>query len=385
MEYQTDHHDKTKIDDYPEEESSVTEEMIEFLRKKTFTDDFKSLVDKVVFESKDEAPVEMAADSKAPSAEEDVIKRLQRLFYKTVNLSDGYSTGFNPLGSEHETVYEYSLRYVKETMQSIGLDEYAMLCYDPAYKSFIPRIHTIEGYDPTCMVIAPEDPLYRDVIHDAIGVTITPDSPRRAEFSPKHFVSGFSDSTLFLISVQNILNIFWAFNESRTPNSFIPTSLYPIFAVVVRRDDDFDHKRIVQTLQQKLPFAFYILHNNLRKDNVPPEYRTPAFLSALVDTYCRIYGHLDLMKCFVIKHEGKYSAGCYFFINYLWRQISSRTGPDSTAVQIEKDRIVLFLSPDDEKNIMEFLQSEGPLNEGTFTVKEIPSFSRANLFDILSR
>jgi hypothetical protein len=381
MEYQADHQDKTVAGDYPEDESGVTEEMIEFLRNKTFTNDFKSLIEKVVFEKKDDS----SKDEKDISADEDTIKRLQRLFYKTVNLTDGYSTGFNPLGSDTETVYEYSQRYLKETMQSIGIDEYALLCYDPAYKSFIPRIYTIEGYDPTCMVVAPEDPLYRDIVHDAVGVTITPDSTRREAFSHKHFVSGFSDSTVFLISVQNILNIFWAFNESRTPNSFIPTSLYPIFAVVVRQNDDFDHKLLIQTLQQKLPFAFYILHNNLRKDNVPPEYRTPAFLSALVDTYCRIYGHLDLMKCFIIKHEGLYSTGCYFFINYLWRQISSRTGPDSTAVQIEKDRIVLFLSPADEKNIMEFLKSEGPLSEGTFSIKEIHSFSKANLFDILSR
>jgi hypothetical protein len=381
MEHQTDHPDTTNIDDYIEEESNVTEEMIDFLRKKAFTNDFKSLVEKVVFEKKSD-PTDEIKDS---SSADETIKQLQRLFYKTVNLSDGYSTGFNPLGSDNETVYEYSLRYLKETMKSIGLDEYALLCYDPAYKSFIPRIYTIEGFDQTCMVVAPEDPLYRDIVHDAVGVTIEPDSPRREAFSHKHFVSGFSDSTVFLISVQNILNIFWAFNENRTPNSFIPTSLYPIFAVVVRQGDEFNQKLIIQTLQQKLPFAFYILHNNLRKDNVPPEYRTPAFLSALVDTYCRIYGHLDQMKCFIIKHEGLYSAGCYFFINYLWRQISSRTGPDSTAVQIEKDRIVLFLSPADEKNIMDFLQSEGPLTEGTFSVKEIQSFSKANLFDILSR
>lgn len=367
-------------DDSSEE---ISEEMLEFLRNKTFTEDFKSLLNKVVFNSEETIPV----PEKKPAAVgmNPVIEKLQRLFYKTVNLSEKVSTTYDPLGSDTETVYDYSLRYMKEQLHSIGLDEYALLCYDPAYKSYVSAMTTIKGYDPVNIVLAPEDPLYKEVINEAVGVVIDPISPIRDTLASKHFVSGFDDSTVFLISVQNILNIFWAFNENEIPYSFIPTSLYPIFVAVIRNDKIFDRTEIVKTLQQKIPFAFYIIHNKLRKDNVPSEYRTPAFLSAMVDTYCRIYGHLDATKCFILKHQGVYSTGCYFFINYLWREISSRTGQNSTAVQIEKDRIVLFLSPKDVDTIMNFINNELNLSEGKFIITEVPSFSNVNLFDILSR
>jgi hypothetical protein len=365
------------------ESDEISPEMLEFLRKKTFSDELKTLVDKVVFDGgkkEDSAPAAIPSSDTRP-----VIEKLQRLFYKTINLSEKVSTGYDPLGSETETVYEYSLRYMNETLRKIGLDEYALLCYDPAYKSYVSAMSTIKGYDPLNLVLAPEDPLYREVINEAVGVVIDPASPMREKFASKHFVSGFDDSTVFLISVQNILNIFWAFSENEIPHSFIPTSLYPVFAAVIRPDREFNRNLVIKTLQQKMPFSLYIIHNKIRKDNVPAEYRTPAFLSSMVDTYCRIYGHLDGTKCFILKHQGLYSTGCYFFINYLWREISSRTGPNSTAVQIEKDRIVLFLSSKDVESIMNFINNELVLSEGRFIITEIPSFSNVNLFDILSR
>jgi hypothetical protein len=373
---------KEQQDDTSEE---VSEEMLEFLRSKTFNDDFKSLVNKVVFDNAAAAPKSISSIIHNAEDFNPIIEKLQRLFYKSVNLSEKVSTTYDPLGSDTETVYDYSLRYMKEQLHAIGLDEYALLCYNPAYKSYVSSMTTIKGYNPVNMVLAPEDPLYKEVINEAIGVVIEPDSPTREKFASKHFVSGFEDSTIFLISVQNILNIFWAFNENEIPHSFIPTSLYPVFVAIIRPNKKFNQTEIIKTLQQKIPFSFYIIHNKLRKDNVPPEYRTPAFLSSMVDTYCRIYGHLDSTKCYILKHQGLYSTGCYFFINYLWREISSRTGPNSTAVQIEKDRIVLFLSPKDVESIMNFINNELVLSEGKFIITEIPSFSSVNLFDILSR
>jgi hypothetical protein len=370
-----------------EDQSEISSEMIDFLRRKTFNEDLKSLVNKVVFDGnypddRTESPVEKENEDHEI---QNLIKDLHSLFYRTINLN-GYKTidaDFNPFTTEKENIYEYSLRYLKSALAGVDVTEYAILCYDPAMKSFVPEIFEIQDYDKNRIALAPEDGLYHDIIYDAVGVILDNNSTAMERIPRKHFVHDFEDSTIFLISIENILNIFWTVTAKSMHKVFTPTSLFPIFVAVCRNGKCFDHKVVIRTLQRKLSFAFYVIHNNLKNDLLPTEYRTPAFFRGLLDTYSRIYGHLDNIKCFSLTYLGKDNDRRYFFLNDMWLKIKLLIGHDSAAVQIEKNRVILFLSPSDEPIIFEYLNSGSDMNHDEFSICEIKGYAQKDIFNIM--
>jgi len=371
-----------------ENQSDISNEMIDFLRRKTFNEDLKSLVNKVVFEgNKSEDRMGSPSESEINESQriQNLVKDLHSLFYRTINLYgyESIDSDFNPFATEKENIYEYSLRYLRSALEEIDVAEYAILCYDPAMKSFVPEIFEIRNYDKTRMALTPEDILYRDVIYDAVGVVLEPNSETMQRIPKKHFVHDFEDSTIFLISIENILNIFWTVTAHSVHQSFIPTSLFPIFVAVYRDGKCFNHKVAIRTLQKKLSFAFYVIQNNLRMDLLPTEYRTPAFFSGLLDTYSRIYGHLYHIKCFVLTYLGKDNDRRYFFLNDVWLKINLVIGHDSAAVQIEKNRVVLFLSPSDEFRIFDYLNKDSDMNQNEFSICEICDYAKKNLFNTI--
>ena len=59
-------------------------------------------------------------------------------------------------------------------------------------------------------------------------------------------------------------------------------------------------------------------------------------------------------------------------------------GPNSFSLFIEKDKIIIYLAPEDYHSAMSFLHESGELFNGGINIKEIENFSRVDLFDILN-
>lgn len=371
---------------------SYSDEELNRIRRKTFTSELRELVDKVILEGGGTTEPAESDDADRgitisdDSVKDDLILSLHSLFYRTVNLKghDSIYAGFNPFISEDDDIFEYSKKYIKTGLEKVNVREYAVLFYDPALKSFSPEIYEVNGGVRENMVIAPEDPIYYHVVNDPIGVEVSPDSSLRKELFAKHFIEEYPDSTVFIISIQNLLNIFWSCCSLEIPSLFAPTTLYPVFVGIIRNPGDFNHTSIMRVLQKKLSFAFYIIFNNLRKDRIPSEFRTPSYFCGLLDTFGRIYGHMEGMTCVLVKFRGQYTNISFLIMNFIERKLHIMCGPNSFTLFIEKDKIIAYLAPEDYHSGMSFLRESSELFNGGIDIKEIKNFSRVDLFDILN-
>jgi hypothetical protein len=324
-------------------------------------------------------------ERKEDSTPDDIIRSFHSLFYRTVNLEghDSIYTGFNPFLPNDGNIFDYATNYIKNSLAKVHVSEYAILFYNPSLKSFSPEIYEINGGIRENMVISPEDPVYCHVINDPIGIEISPGSPLRKELSSKHFIESYSDSTVFIISIQNLLNIFWSCCSLEIPSLFAPTTLYPVFIGIIRNPSEFDHTSIMRVLQKKLAFAFYIIFNHLRKDRIPAEFRTPAYFCGLLDTYGRIYGHMDGMRCILVKYRGEYTNISFLIMNYLERKLYIMCGPNSFTLFIEKNKIIAYLAPEDYESVISYVNDSSDLFYGEIEVSHIENFSGIDLFDVL--
>jgi hypothetical protein len=355
---------------------------IDRIRKKTFNDELKDLVEKVIPENKSNSNSDQLI---ACNDSTDLTKKINSLFYKVINLSgqDSIYTGFNPFIPNNENIFEYAIKYIETSLSEIQVHEYSLLFYDHMYKSFTPDIFKIENYPKENVIIAPEDPIYNNIVDDPIGVLIEPSSEIRSKISKKHFINDFNNSTVFIISIQNLLNIFWSCCSLETPKLFSPSGLFPIFLAIFRNPEQFNHTLLIRVLQKKLTFAFYIINNHLRKDLIPVEFRPPSYLCTLIDTLGRIYGHIDNMRCFIIKHKGKYTNYSYITMSYIERKLYSLCGPNSSTLFLEKNKLIIYVSPEDYSNINDYLNEASSIFDSVFMVSEIHDFKNINLFSLL--
>jgi hypothetical protein len=139
----------------------------------------------------------------------------------------------------------------------------------------------------------------------------------------------------------------------------------------------------MNVLQKKCSFAFYILFNQLRRDRMPAEFRSPSFLCSLVDTYGMIFGHLDNTRCLLVRHNGSYLNSSYLLMNYIERKLSILCGPNSTPLFFEKNKIIVFISSEDYDRILEFLNEFIHVSDGEISISEINDFGHINLFTVL--
>lgn len=383
-------------------EMSYTEEQLDSLRKKTFTDELRSLYDKVtsVKEEPSAAPVKAPAETvfddglssySVPAETLDlpmdaVVRNLHDLFYKTVNLesADSVTVGFNPFSIHNQDLYHYSIDLLKRECLKLGVSQFALLCFDPRKKAYAPVVMQVHSIDPHNLIISPEEPVYSDILHSRKGIMIDEAAFESYPYMKKRFSKHFPlEGAAYAVLVQNIAADLWADKESAVFDELYPGNLYPIFVALVRRDL-FTAEQLYQSLRTSIAFVLYIINNTEANRPVPQEDRTPAFLYSLIDTYGRMYSRLEGTKCFFIVYHAPFENMGYIAMTYIHSKISSLLGANSTVLHFEKNKIILFLSLEDRERIEKTILDTIAVFGEKISVTGIERYSHLDLFRLMT-
>jgi hypothetical protein len=392
-----------------EDGEMYTDEQLEGIRKKTFTDELRSLYDKVTAgnaEAPDLPPpaadtseliaaLSFSSDGDEPSSDdtahevdlprETVVRNLHDLFYKAVNLekADTVSVGFNPFSIHNQDLYHYSIDLLKRECLKLGITQFAILCFDPRKKAYVPIVMQINSINPHNIVISPEEPLYSDILKARNGIAIDETTFSTYQYMEKRFPKIPLQGFAYAVLVQNIVMDLWADKDSAVFNELYPGNLYPIFVALVRHGT-YTVDALYSSLKRSISFALYIINNHEAGRPVPQEDRTPAFLYSLIDTYGRMYSHLEGTKCFFIIHHPPFENMSYIAMTYIHSKISSLIGPNSTVLHFEKNKIILFLSLDDRDRLEKLILDAIAVFGDTISVSELERYSHLDLFKLMT-
>lgn len=380
------------VDTEEGEIDSYTQEQIDAIRKKTFTNELRGLFDKVTM-----TPEEKKAGAKPEKMEltdvidldlprDAVIRSLHDLFYKTVNLekADSISVGFNPFSIVNQDLFHYSVDLLKRECAKIGITQYAVLCFDPMKKSYFPTVAEITSIDKNNLVISPEELLYSDIFRAANGVIVDEKAMSRYRYLEKRFSKDFPFSGFaYAILVQNIVMDLWTENDAAVHKELYPGNLYPIFIALIK-SDTVDPDSLCPLLKKNLSFVLYIINNHVGSRPIPAEHRTPAFTYSLIDTYGRMYSRIEGAICLFLSFRGSFDNVSYITMTYINSRICSMIGPNSTVLHFEKNKIILFLTRDDHERIEKQLSETISGFGDQISLQNIERYSHLDLFQLMT-
>ena len=392
-----------------EDGEMYTDEQLEGIRKKTFTEELRNLYDKVTTAHEENPEISLTApdtseilsalsftdgdDGLSFSVPEDevdisreaVVRNLHDLFYKTVNLgkADTVTVGFNPFSIHNQDLYHYSIDLLKRECLKLGISQFAILCFDPRKKAYVPIVMQIHSVNPHNLVISPEEPLYSDILKARNGIAIDETTISAYQYMEKRFPKIPEQGFAYAVLVQNIVMDLWADKDSAVFNELYPGNLYPIFVALVRKGS-YTVDELYRSLKSSISFALYIINNHEAGRPIPQEDRTPAFLYSLIDTYGRMYSRLEGTKCFFIIHHPPFENMGYIAMTYIHSKISSLIGPNSTVLHFEKNKIILFLSFDDRGRLEKLILDAIAVFGDSVSVSELERYSHLDLFKLMT-
>jgi hypothetical protein len=377
--------------------SSYTDEQLEQIRKKTFSSELQGLFERVTenehlknIQSSHLVPERETVIDEQPAAEhqtkESLVRDLHSLFYKTVNMenADRITLGFNPFNLKTQDLYTYAVDQLKEECARLDIAQYALLCFDPMKKSYAPVLTEINSINPHNLIISPEEPLYSDIFNSRDGLLITEETMSSYRYLEKRFSRNFPfNEYAYAVLVQNLVSDLWTQNSSCISKDLYPGNFYPIFIVLIK-DRSADKAYIHKKLKQNIAFALYILTNKLGGIHLPEEYRTPAFLCSLIDTYGRMYSRHEGTLCLSLSYTAPFDNISYIIMTYLENRFFALVGPNSTVLHFEKNKILVFISRDDRERVESEIFNSIALFKDLISLKVIKRHDHLDLFQLIS-
>ncbi|HEY1406672.1 MAG TPA: hypothetical protein VF857_08695, partial [Spirochaetota bacterium] len=102
-----------------------------------------------------------------------------------------------------------------------------------------------------------------------------------------------------------------------------------------------------------------------------------------LDTYGRIYGHIDNMRCVFIKYTAPYTNISFLVMNYLERKLHLLCGPNSSSLFFEKNKVIIYIAPEDYEMLTSQFEEFSTLFNGDISITPIDDFQHIDLFAIL--
>ena len=383
-----------KADSTGEAFEKDTRRQLNLLREKTFNSELRNLVDRIRVNEPLSEDSELSPEDIDALSDEEILLRLYRLYYRTVNIRDNrdINIAFNPfeiLGEESSSSIEDALNaYIINRMESLALSPFALLSYHIAEKGYMPTIHSLERYDARGIVIGLRDRLFKKIAASPDGVVIEAGEIEEDPFMSKMFSlkEGEGHRSLYFIMVSTIIAEVMKelpVSGSDTFSPFLPSAI--IMMELPEQPHAVNIATIAGTIKRRLALPYFLLN----------DYQSLIFFSDSYENLDYTYRVLDYLFTIFLLHKDRAGISIQstaqknesmtFLIKYVISKLSHKLYCDSVIVHIIKGRLVILTTDAFVVLVRDIIDEYNRLFNDQFSIVEFHSADFDDSLEIIQK
>ena len=324
---------------------------INIIREKTFTPEFRDLVERVIHHDSSEPGALDAGALPEDPADDEVILGLHRLYYNTRNLLDNQdiNTAFDPFDLAHGpgagTITDSMREYIRDRMEELTFENFAVFRYDISQKCYLPAWSNLARYDAGSLMISLHDRLFKRILSSPDGVVIAGADIQNDPYLGKVFTAreGGTRSPAFFILLSDIsgeLSFEMAEAGREVVAPFLPSGL-----LMIELLDDAGNASpapIAGLLRKRLSIPFYLADESgaglLSFDNFEKLSNPYSIMEYFFNIFLLTPGSVGIR----LKIHAGGDAAVLYIMKYIISKLSGALSSDSALIQASNNRLLIL-------------------------------------------
>ncbi len=354
------------------------------LREKTFNAELRHLVDRVTSHETSER----IADDIDGISDDELIRRLHLLFYRSIHLENAGVAQVRLLEIQEiaERDEDSVVNAIHEGLTALSYPAYALLPFNIEKRCFTPTINTINSLDVYSLFIDIYDGLYAAIAEGGRGLLIGPDTIRDDAFLRKRFVSksGIFEDYYYINSLGNLYRpLLVELHGAGASDAGFRMS--PILIIRMRQADSSEGAASLDHIigrRLSLPFLLYASEELERigksgGDLLVHHYRCLEYIymafSKMVEGRCFIFNFLEY-------HQAR---GRYLF-SYFQAALRAGLSGSSFIQQLDKNRVAVFAAMNDVEWVKNTASHWSEVHGDIFIISTLDAGKGLNYVDFLN-
>lgn len=354
---------------------------VNLLRRRTFNDELRGLVDRILDNESDSSRLpaaDIAAAAIQPDESDLLLKKLHGLFYRMKNLEGLLNNEPFPGAVNHlkdPDILSDPGKLLGEALKRYDIVDYRILYYDRNNRAFISSIKDMED----CSVVGIHDSLFRSVLQSTEGIIVTHDVIADDPFMAKRFpfLAGNPEFSLYINSIYRLTG-----DDRGRETNLLLTSISPLLVGMGRITEI--SSRITSALKKDVPMAIKRLVLTSGDVNNPLNVRDHLDMTELLDFCVSLFRETGGITCQIVRVENTISNENLPMIRYLFTRMSRKMPHDSVMIRYNRDSMVLFTRDESLKAVKTTLEEYKNHFEGALTIQTI-DMKKENLITMINR
>jgi len=337
-----------------------------FLREKTFTPELKTLIDQVTHHEPEKS------DEEETDSEEEIIRRLHRLFYRSINLVniDKINKSFNPYGLGTVSGDETIIRHIHAVMIKAGLPHYTLMPYHVGKRCFLPTVNHVRELDIHNIYIDPNDALYGMVMGNTEGIILSGDI---IDFDPllkKRFTpsSALEEHIYYLSSLKKIHADLYAELHTGGDDHVEDGDLSPLILIEIQNGAaSFDASGIYRKLKNGLG-VFSLFYTCMQYQKIRrTELKGYKQYFSSMEYHFRLAARNKNTRCYALRFKKYYSRGTQSLKSYFMAMVNKKLSGKSLIIDPDHGRLLILCDTIDTAFMEKTIYEWSNLLNGEFT------------------
>jgi len=323
---------------------------INVVRNKTFNPEFRQLVNRVMGKEIDPGNNLSDINEIDDLSEEELLRRLYRLYYMNKSVIDNQeiNVSFKPFdvtrGIIKAGASDALAGYIKNQIQKISYNAFAVLAYSVPLKGYIPIIHNLEHYAVENIVISIKSKLFNTIFSSSEGIIIDSGSIHDDFFLDKLFqVRDGKSWPLYFVMLSSLtseLERELAIPGRKIVSPFLPSA---ICMVEIRESDTpKEPRQITNILKRRLSVPLFLINNDLSQDLSLKSFKGLSNSFHLLDYFFTVFLIKKDNVGINIKLSRQSDSTTAFLMKYIISKLNYILPSDSAIIHILRNQLLIL-------------------------------------------